>query len=1388
MRILVDLQACQSASRRRGIGRYSLALADALVAIAGPHEVSLLLNASFPSAIDDLRAHFASAIPRERIHTFATPRPLAAIERANAWRARVSEPIRDAFIESLRPDAVLVSSLFEGFVDDAAMSIPPHSTALHAVTLYDLIPLLRDGVLGTANARDWYARKLAFLRRADLLLAISEHARAEAIRELEVPEERIVAISTAADAVFRPHAHDERSVRDLRRRYRIDADYVLYAGGFDERKNVRSLIAAYGELPEALRARHRLVLAGPVDERERGELARVAARAALRDGECIWTGYVSDEELALLYGDCTAFAFPSLHEGFGLPVLEAMSCGAAVVASNATSIPEVVGRHDALFDPNDAASIADRLAHVLGDGAFRRDLQAYGLARASTFSWQTTARRALEALCDGFERKRRTTIDPTTPRSGHKPSLAFVSPLPPERTGIAAYSAELLPALHEHYRIELVTDQKQVDLPAGLSALPVRTGDWFDAHAESYDRVLYQVGNSPFHQRMFGLLERHPGVVVLHDVHLGGVLNWMDEYGVEPGIFLRALFESHGYAALLDERARGRAAAIDRYACSLRVIDDADGVIVHSAHAMNVAQSSFRIAPEDWRRIPQLRRVPDLAGRDAARAALGVAADDILFTSFGFLDPTKLDHRIVDAWLASPLAADPRCALAFVGENHGGDYGAALRERIARSGARIRITGFVDAATFDRYLLAADAAIQLRGISRGETSRSVLDCLAHAVPLVANASGSLVEFPDQVLLRLPDGFTDAALADVMTRLAFDRDLRERLGGSARRYVAERHDPARIAREFRDAIERFVQEGPQRRYRRLIHAAAVAGSEGRPGRDDWRAVAQAIAINRRHSRPRQLLVDVSVLVRQDLRTGIERVTRAVLRELLERPPASCRVEPVFAASGCYVYARSFTAKWLGLPASPLPDAPIDVSPGDVFFGLDWAADVIPEKEAVLAHYRALGVRTAFLVHDLLPIRMPRFYPEGIDAMHAIWLSAVARVADGVLCVSNAVADDLVAWLNECGPERSSAIGIGILPLAADLEGSVPSKGVPAAADALLATIGSGPAVLMVGTVEPRKGYAQALAALERLWNDGDDLRLVIVGKQGWQVDALATRLREHPERGRRLFWFEDASDEWLDALYTKASVLVAASHGEGFGLPLIEAARRGTPLLVRDLPVFREVAGAHATYFEGFDAAELAHAVREWQRAKARGELPDSSRIALRRWRESVATLSRVLLDDQWPREWRASDAGASRGSVRMAWDVDFSRASLSPAIQAIKGVSGHEQWGRWSDANLHPGVEIRFRAPLPQRGAVTLTARAFGPNAEQPIRVRIGGCETEWRFGVHDTTAIKTYSVHAPSQVLEIVPPCPTRPCDIDASHDSRRLGIGLVRLTIMPA
>src|SRR5690606_33158160 len=173
----------------------------------------------------------------------------------------------------------------------------------------------------------------------------------------------------------------------------------------------------------------------------------------------------------------------------------------------------------------------------------------------------------------------------------------------------------------------------------------------------------------------------------------------------------------------------------------------------------------------------------------------------------------------------------------------------------------------------------------------------------------------------------------------------------------------------------------------------------------------------------------------------------------------------------------------------------------------------------------------------------------------------------------------------------------------------------------------------PSFLMVGTIEPRKAHAQVLDAFEQLWREGMDVALVVVGKQGWLVEALARRMRAHPEHGRRLFWLEAISDAYLERVYAVSTCLIAASHGEGFGLPLIESARHGLPIIARDIAVFREVAGECAAYFEGETPDAVARAVGDWLERDVRGERPDVGRLQWLTWEQSADNLMRLLLGD-----------------------------------------------------------------------------------------------------------------------------------------------------------
>jgi len=217
MRILLDLQGCQSESRRRGIGRYTRSLALGIARNAGEHEIWLLLNDLLSDSVMPLRQAFFELVPCENIAVFSVPGPVAERNPFNLGRARVAELIREYAIAELKPDIVHIGSLFEGFSDDSVTSIGRLDTGIPtAATLYDLIPLLNpQSYLKNAVYKDHYLRKVESLKRADLLLAISESAGREAESALDLPGERITAIATAADERFRPIDLSPSAVDDL---------------------------------------------------------------------------------------------------------------------------------------------------------------------------------------------------------------------------------------------------------------------------------------------------------------------------------------------------------------------------------------------------------------------------------------------------------------------------------------------------------------------------------------------------------------------------------------------------------------------------------------------------------------------------------------------------------------------------------------------------------------------------------------------------------------------------------------------------------------------------------------------------------------------------------------------------------------------------------------------------------------------------------------------------------------------------------------------------------------------------------------------------------------------------------------------------------------------
>jgi len=852
MRIVIDLQAGQGNSRNRGIGRYSISLAKAMIRNGKNHEIILLLSGLLPETISDIQREFENLIPITQMKYWTALSPVypASPNPDQIWRRKVSELMREAFVASLNPDIVYIASMVEGWDEDIVSSVNRLGVnLLTAATFYDVIPLMNpEQYLRDSAVKKHYEEKIEHLKQVDTLLAISESSKQEASKYLDINPNKVFNIGAGIENIFQKISLDPKKKVLLQNKYGFHKPFIMYSGATDERKNHLRLIEAFSILPEEIINKYHLIFVGglPEGHRKLFEQARIAC--GLNQEDLIITGRVSDDELVMFYNLCDLFVFPSWHEGFGLPVLEAMSCGAPVIGSNTTSIPEVIGRDDVLFDPFNVNSIAKKIEEVLQNDKMKSELSEYGLKQCKNFSWDLSAQAAISAL-------------------------------------------------------EKVYEQ-------------------------------------------------------------------------------------------------------------------------HSKNCTKKAISNKIIQK-------------------------------------------KLIHKI---------------------------------------------------SLLDNY-----------------------------VP------------------------TEKEVIKVSSLIASNHSFREK---------------------------------------------------------------------------KQFLIDISVLRLHDAATGIQRVVRSILIELLHNIPIGYEVEPVYAHGDAvgYYYARSFKNTLLNLLDDDLVDEPIEVYSGDIFLGLDLQQFIVANHSSYYQEMRNKGAKVYFIVYDILPILMPELFPEWVYDAHTQWLNELAN-NNGIVCISKSVADDVYKNLSFLNRTSQMPLNIGWFHLGADIESSMPSIGMPISANKIVEKLSKNIVFLMVGTIEPRKGHLQTFRAFEQLWSEGMPVSLVIVGKEGWNQEHFVDLVANHQELGHKLFWLENISDEYLEKVYAVSSCLISASEGEGFGLPLIEAAQYKIPMILRDIPVFREVAGEYAYYFSDDKNPEiLASAIKEWLTIYRLGNYPKSDKMPYLTWKESSEKLLKIVLEDQWYQKWIPDEA------------------------------------------------------------------------------------------------------------------------------------------------
>ncbi|MCU1359981.1 MAG: hypothetical protein JWN99_1270 [Ilumatobacteraceae bacterium] len=742
--IVFDIQAVQSRSHgERGIARYCLEVAHAIERIAPDHIDRYTVNPHRP-------------IPASLEHLIRTGKVVRSdeVSRERLSLLHVGSPVElDLPIEQIvfgQPERLVVN-------------------------LFDLIPLVfRDHYLRDPGTSLRYLTRIGVYNSADRVLADSQSAADDAIRLLGIPAERCRVVGAGASEAFRLPSGGvaEAAARVMLDLPAIRPGYIMLPSGIDWRKNIEGVLRGYSQLSAELRRRHQLVLVCRAAEDERRYLLELADGLGCAD-TFVMTGYVSDSLLVALNQAAYLVIFPSRYEGFGLPVLEARRCGAAVICGDNSSLREVLPDPRARFDAADDESIRVVLDRALNDSGFIDELRSMPVP---PFTWERAAQLTIDAHEELLNSPR-----PASLMADIRPRIAYVTPLPPIESGVARYSYQLLTELARQARVRCFSDQDfaHAAVPAGVAISPMEDLASMQAAGE-FDHVVIALGNNAIHASALQLSRRVPSVVHLHDVRL--VNCYADEswpHVVErqyPGRF------SASELAMLPAPWADLVQTKSIFLLA-DVASTTRRMLVHSKHAaslieLDVGHVALDVGPHA---VPR-------------RVVQRTVVDTGLVVSLGIVSTAKQSDKIVGA--ASVLQRRGS-HLEFVLVGDGGEI-------VTDHPANLHVAGMVDDGEYTSFLGRATVAVQLRDHTNGESSGAVADCLGAGVPVIVSDVGSFAELPDAAVVKVRRDITAHELADTIESLVADPERRRAMSDAAIEY-SQRHTFAAAARQLLDAL-------------------------------------------------------------------------------------------------------------------------------------------------------------------------------------------------------------------------------------------------------------------------------------------------------------------------------------------------------------------------------------------------------------------------------------------------------------------------------------------------------------------------------------------------------------------------------------------------------
>jgi glycosyltransferase involved in cell wall biosynthesis len=538
------------------------------------------------------------------------------------------------------------------------------------------------------------------------------------------------------------------------------------------------------------------------------------------------TGFVSDELLLALYQAADLVCFPSLAEGYGLPVAEALACGTPVIAADRSPLDELVGA-SRRFDPERVDAIATAIEAALDAPPAASD------PPATPLNWHDVAQRTGRAFDELLARPGRRPF--RSARATRR--IAFVSPLPPAPSGIASYSYRLIEELVAtgEVAIDAFGDGPTPDqrAPSGVEAFHATSLPCVEEVRGGYDAVVYCLGNSHHHLGALSVLRRRPGIVLAHDVRLTNLYRHEHgDPGFLPGGLGRAIAAMYGQELPSDLGADGSLSPADvaRYGLLMarEVLEHSSRWLVTSRAAAEL--SVLEVGPDLAERVavlpfaveaPGATGDPGFASDDAVPApalapalamSWGRLAGEVepgrpVVGHFGIVDPVKAPELLVEAFarLRRDGAGAPPL-LVFVGPV-GNEVAYRLAEQVLGLGLEhdVVLTGPLRHDAYRDWLGRASVAVQLRRSTNGEASAAIGECLASGVATVASRLGWVRELPDEAVVKVDSPIEAAELASVLDALLADDQRRAALGRAARDEAARRTFAA-TARRLLDVVE------------------------------------------------------------------------------------------------------------------------------------------------------------------------------------------------------------------------------------------------------------------------------------------------------------------------------------------------------------------------------------------------------------------------------------------------------------------------------------------------------------------------------------------------------------------------------------------------------